>query len=238
MNLLIALQFYPGDIQVAMETAELIAQIEPASRGLDDFLFMARFDCKANDAIVAKLAEKFRKVYSLVGTRKETGWPAGCNGVWHDLMIWCQIQKRDYAADWSAVLTMESDCVPLCRDWIDKLKLEWEKAHKLVVGHYLRDPKLPHINGNGLFDPEINAKIPQMYGTPLGKSWDCHHASKIIPHAYDTPLIISTHRKMTITEKELYAPRLDGITPVFYHGVKDGSARDIVRKKLLKKKKT
>jgi hypothetical protein len=130
------------------------------------------------------------------------------------------------------VLTTESDAVPLAKDWIDQLKEEWRKAGKLVVGHHLKDPPFPHINGNAIFDPEINAKLPQMYGTPLRASWDCYHASKIIPVSFDSPLFVSTHRKETATEEELYAPRIDGIIPAFRHGIKDSSARDIVRKKL------
>jgi len=228
--MLIAMQFYYDDLKAAMETARLMADIEDEQRD-DDFIFFARKGCEAEKKTVAHVAEKFRNVISITGRRAETGWPAGPNCVWHELMNWCLLENRD-DKKWDMVLTTESDAVPLAKDWIDQLKREWEKAGKLVVGHHLPLPPFPHINGNAMFDPEINAKIPQMYGTPLGKTWDCYHAPKLIANGFDSPLIVSRHRTKTITEDELYEPREPGIAPVFFHGCKDSSARDIVRKKL------
>jgi hypothetical protein len=237
-KLLVCIQYYPGDRDAAMRIARFIADLEVKRRDDVEFCFAARFDASHDEDTIRYVMNKF-KCHKFHSTRNEKNWPAGCNALWHDLMTWTTCQVRDSFAQWEAVLTTESDSVPLDRDWINKLMMEWDNAvkqGKFIVGcaidKGLRDE---HINGNALWDARLMQKIPTMYGTPHDKSWDVFHAKKYMKHSYDTPFMKSSHnieKLCPVTEQILYSPRLLGITPVFFHGAKSDKAEKIVRQKL------
>lgn len=234
MRMLIAMQFYDADRSIAMEVCRLIADIEPEFRKDVDMVFVARRDCNHDEDTIEYCSKKF-KCLKETSSRGEIGWPNGPNGIWHHLMTWVFEQTRRNFHQWDCVLTIESDCVPLASDWIHQLKNEWLTANKLAVGCFVGGGVL-HVNGNAMFDVRLMEKIPTMYGTPHEKSWDTHHADKIMPHAYDTPLIVSEHGwKKPITEARLYQSKEGNIKPVLFHGCKHDGARKIVRNKLVKK---
>lgn len=234
-KLLAAIQFYEKDKERAMAISRLIADIERQPREDVEFCFAARFDCGHDERTNAYVGQKF-KTSLFKSTRQASGWPTACNMLWADLMEWCAL------GNWDAVLTMEADAVPLQRDWLDKIKAEWmtaKAAGKLVAGcqitHAKYGPNFTHVNGNALWDARILKHIPEMSITPKGYPWDTYHKPKYIPYAYDSPLFVSVHnaeRKFTITEEFLYRPRIGGIIPAFFHGVKSAKAEQIVRKKL------
>lgn len=238
-KLLIAMQFYPGDRNDAMRISRFIADIETNRRQDVEFCFAARIDAEHDRQTVHHVSGKF-KVHIFTSGRRDVGWPNGCNGLWHDLMIWSQMQIRDRHGDWEAVLTTESDACPLSRDWISKLMMEWDNAKaqkKFIVGCKIEngDPNYTHINGNALWDARITGKIQGMTGTPIFKSWDVYHAPKYMPFAYDSPMMKSDHnieKRKPITEQMLYAPKMPNIVPVFFHGAKSPRAEQIVRAKL------
>ena len=59
-KLLLALQYWDGDKEMAMKVARLIADMEPAHNADVDFLFCSRFDCTHDMDSVAHVAKKFR----------------------------------------------------------------------------------------------------------------------------------------------------------------------------------
>jgi hypothetical protein len=64
-------------------------------------------------------------------------------------------------------------------------------------------------------------------------AYDIAQADKMIPITFDTPDIFLDFNRPTITEADLYSPRKNGVVPAIFHGVKDGSASQIVRSKFL-----
>lgn len=231
IRLCIALQFWSGDRGVAMEVAKLCADIEPSFRNDIDFAFCARKDTEPDPATVEYLKKKFN-VYVMKGISDLQGWPLGCNGLWHDTMNWADMQVRKGRVHWNALITIESDGVPLCKDWLNRMKSEWRSAGKLVVGCYIPGGEAPHFNGNAMFDATITGKFPALRETPVRWSWDAHHAPLLKQLGYDSGLFVSRFNTKTIDEATLYTPRLGNIAPAYHHGVKDCSARNIVRKKL------
>ena len=233
VKMLVAIQFYGDDRDVAMEVARLMADVEEKRRMDTDFCFIRRFDTEADLDTEAYVAKKFRKVYSVRSKRREKGWPDGPNGIWHELMTWCWIQVKDHAADWDVVLTTESDAVPTERGWIDRLGAEWVKAQaegKHMTGCLVCGQE-NHYNGNALFDPRWMEFFPSMYGTPHKKSWDVYHAKAIMAAGRPTGAIFSDHQRNTITKDELYRER-GGVVPALFHGTKDDSARKIVMEEM------
>lgn len=244
MKLLLALQFYSGDMDIALDVAQLVADIEKSNRALRipaadvEFLFSVRFDTNIDTPkfkSTKQLIESLWKTHVLVGRRKDTGWPDGCNSVWHETMMWSREMVKGGKGKWDAVLTFESDACPLTGDWIQSLAAEWQNAKiqnpdLISVGHLLVDP--PHINGNALFDAMLLQKHPRLSMTPYQRPWDCFHGQLIVGNSVHTPLIVSRHGQKTIDKKLLFTPFIEGGQPVFHHGVKNDDARKIVRKLL------
>lgn len=232
MRMMIAMQYYPGDQATAMEVARLMADVELNRRPDVDFLFAARHDAEFDPDTEAYCRRKFANVYRMQGRRKDSGWPAGPNALWFETMQWALLEKRDNRRDFDFIFTLESDTVPLTRDWLDQCLKAWTDSRVQVLGHLVHGHLDPHINGNAMFAPELVTEIPELYSTPPDESWDTFHSKKLVARSKDCPLIVSRHGMKTIDADTLYEGRKDGVGPVFHHGVKDASARTIVRSKL------
>lgn len=157
-KILIALQFWDGDRAPALELARFLADLETAHSDLADFMFMARFDCKLDDATTRYVSRKFN-TYSRISRRRAKGWPCGCNDLWFSVMEWAQsmIQAKKIP-HYKAIFTCEADGCPIQRDWIAKLSAEWDRVNKekpVVIAGALVPPG-PHINGNCLVSGEMN----------------------------------------------------------------------------------
>lgn len=239
-RLVLALQFWRGDRDLAMENARRIADNEPAFRDDVEFLFVARFDCPHDQVTVQHVAKKFR-TSTHTTSRRGTGWPAGCNDVWGDL---CQYAMgRVYQGHWAdvkAMLTFEADCVPVQRDWVDQISAEWDRAAaqgKFIVGAFMPPPRngpIGHINGNAMFAPDIARRVPSVFGCSPLVGWDAAHAALFEPHWFPSPLFTNYYRGANVTEKDICRPSPDGRAPVLVHGVKDRSVCDFADRVLRK----
>lgn len=232
-RLVLALQFWAGDKAAAMRNARRIADNEKIFRRDVEFVFVARFDCAHDDETVAYVAKKFR-TSKWTSTRKGTGWPAGCNDVWCDLM--CQHAMRSlYSGAWAdvkAIFTLEGDCIPVVSDWIDQISAEWDCAAtqgKFVVGCFMPPPlcgPIGHINGNALFPPDLFARVPQVIGCSPHNGWDAMFAVFFEPHWFKTPLITNYYKSLSVTERDFRRVAADGRIPALIHGVKDLSCEN------------
>lgn len=238
MKALIAMQFWEGDAKQAFEASKLIADMEENKRTDVDFMFFARWDTPLENMIdwqstCSHVAKKFNtRWYRCKNKTYGQGWPDACNTMWSELAHEVTVKLRNQWETWEWCMSIESDCVPLQRDWINKLDREWRLKNVDFLGCMPERPPT-HINGNMMFMTTPTAKYRCLNSTPIGNSWDCYHWEKVFkPNGAHTPLIVSRHNCKTIDEETLYAPLFpDESAPVFVHGVKDSSARDIVRKK-------
>lgn len=229
---LVVLQFYSGDLSAAEELAQLIADLERTRNHDADILLFRRSDCREiASTIEEKLKAKFETVHKLACRRTDArGHPWACNSMFYDLVALLG-HGKPYRDDYYAFINLETDAVPTRPGWITELIQEWKGAvehGKSVIGSYRTDP-FPHINGLAVYPRDILVRSGnKLTGGDPRTAYDIRHANQILPLAQPTALIRCEWRKPTVTEAELFdAP--EGIAPAIYHGVKDGSARAIVK---------
>jgi hypothetical protein len=121
----------------------------------------------------------------------------------------------------------------LAADWVDKLLARWDNKG-IVKGHWLEsgDYDCGHINGNALFAVNTFTSSYKFLGAPADKGWDTWFAPEMKNLGWeDIAEIRSWFRKENLTEKEFDKLKAEGC--VWLHGVKDNSAIDIVKKKVI-----
>jgi hypothetical protein len=237
-RILLVLQYWKGDIKQAMTLARFIADIQPGLSEVADFLFVARFDCPHDTDTIKYVSKKFR-TYHHTSKRRGTGWPNGCNDLWFGAMEWVQsmIEAKKVPA-YKAVLTFESDCVPLAANWLNQLSNAWDdavaKSPTFVLGAYLTAPG-PHINGNAMFSCHpafLHWLVRKVGGAPPNAGWD-YVLYKDFRRwgAANLPGLKSYWATKTFSEEGFNREIAEGT--FFLHGVKDDSLLRMARKKFL-----
>lgn len=234
-KILLALQFWEGDRKPAMETARLIADLEPRMSEHAEFLFVSRFDCQHDLETVDYVSRKF-KVHTFINRHRQgKEWPHGCNELWFGTVDHVyDFGRANRMPAYKAVLTFESDACPLSPHWISRLSAEWDRAKVKVFGPMQKSPGT-HINGNCLVSGELS--FLKMLGRDIGGcsphgGWDYILAPLFKKHGWaDCPLMKSFWGCKTMTKawfENLLAEQV-----CFVHGVKDDSVRRMVRERFL-----
>lgn len=239
----IGLQYWDGDYLAAMEVVKLIADLQPKRYEVDPnwiFILMGRRDAKNPPKdLVEYLRTKF-KTWVLMGERREVGHPGGSNSLIHDLFSAAYRLKQDGVTTLDGILTMEADCCPLSPDWLDRLREEWYGAQPCgVLGHYQvqEESGHEHVNGSFLADPELFHKL-KLRGCGTTEPWDLKYfgAYKALCRASNQIFLMYKHP--TTTTEELFGPHYrpwsaEPIYPCYIHGIRDNSARRLVRERFL-----
>jgi hypothetical protein len=234
MSLVLCLQYFKDDMAQAMRLARLIADIQPAWSSKYEFMFVPRFDCALDRSTVRYVSRKFN-VWTHVSTRREMGWPAGCNGVAHDVfMDSLQRLKDGRWAHVDGVWFLEGDSLPLSRDWLDKISAEWKEARdagKVVMGAWQSEHSPEgHLNGNMLFVPDLASRVRGLEGCPPHMPWDTFHAAKFAKRWHKSSQMVNFYKRIRVKEEELWG---EGKNWAFVHGVKDDSGYELVKARLL-----
>lgn len=248
--LILNIQFWSGDKAIAMKLARLIADIEPKFRNDVSVLFTARFDATHDEETVLYVSKKF-PVHKFTTTRKATGWPNGPNQMMGESYCHCIELVRGRKVNAKAILFIESDAVPLHKDWINMLIEEYKQSGKQVVGCWLGagDCGVEHVNGNCIIGIDFwRGKNRGILTPPSQGGWDAVLFGIIRPHAYPSRLIwseywLGTERNPWKGDDYLWEPKrfvdknnpLFGMDlyPVWFHGPKNGLGIPAVRKRLL-----
>lgn len=214
-----------------MKLARLIADIQPEYTREFKILFSARFDAKHDKATMEYVGKKFG-VIQHTSSRREIGWPAGPNGMAHDLFMEAQARlRRGEWDDVDALWLLEADALPLTADWLQRIKREWRDSGKLIMGAWQREwSPVGHINGNMLFSPTLADRVRGLEGCAPHIPWDTHHAVKFSRHWHKSGQMVNFYKRTNVTENEIYPP---GEPWCFVHGIKDDSAELIVRRRIL-----
>lgn len=237
-KLLIAVPFWNGDKVAAMALARLIADIEPEHCQLADFLFVARFDCEHDETVIRQVSRRFN-VHTHTSSRRETGWPAGCNGLFFGTMEFVYHKMNNESIPWyKAILICEADTVPLTKDWILCLSREWDRINKtrttriagaLVGGGVFGKA---HINGGCiLLSGEIKFQswlndAATSYTAIAG--WDWTLAEDFQAWGWsDMPMMKSQWNQPSISLADVVALQASGVA--LLHGIKDDSLLKISR---------
>lgn len=234
-KILLALQFWEGDKEQAMKVARLIADLETRHSDQADFLFVSRFDCTHDKKTLDHVSRKFN-TYSYINRRRGTEWPHGCNDLWFGTMDWIygvNVAKR--FPIYKSILTFEADSVPLIPNWISEISREWDRAQPTkVLGAFQKSPG-NHINGNAMFSGDIKflKHIARDIGgcSPQG-GWDFVLAPTFQRLGWrDSKLFRSWWNYPSMTLETFNQISSEGV--VLFHGTKDSSVIDLVRRRFL-----
>lgn len=242
-KLMLALQYYDGDKEEAMELALLLADIQEENPNNEcEFLISHHAKSSPPDEEVVKRLSKVFTLHVYKGTRLETGHPGGCNALWHDTMHYCTLLAKKRPEFYSGVFTFEGDGVPTCLDWIKRLSEEWAESPSYALGHISGPPEHPvvHMNGNAIFQMDITSQL-RLTGCAINLSWDFAHAARLSKGWRASRLIFNDYSQRNVDHGRLFGEKTreaspyngEKIQPVWVHGVKDDSARKLVREKLL-----
>jgi hypothetical protein len=135
---------------------------------------------------------------------------------------------RVKTGDWAnvrAIFTFEADCIPLTRDWLDRLTWEWsetEKSGKWMTGWWgpWHSP-VGHLQGNSLFHVKLAHFIPRIFGAPCNLPWDQAFATTFAPHWRKSNFLENLYQETNVAEERI--KHVIGAGAVLLHGVKDAS---------------
>lgn len=235
-KLLVVIQYYEGDKQAAEELGSLIADLERVRNRNTDIMIFARHDATEYDRTIrTKLEAKFDKVYFQRCRRKDAkNYPFAANEMFYDLVT-LLAQFAPWKDDYFAFLNLESDCTPLHPGWIGELVDQFQIAKARgysAVGHLHGNP-IDHMNGVAVYAIDFWKKVGagKLNGGNPQSAYDVDHAKDILPHASDTPYMMLSFKRPTISPTDLFKHHKGNVEPAIYHGVKDDSARVAVRAK-------
>lgn len=237
--LLFALQLCPLDCNEALDLARLIADIQKAfpAKCRPSWLVSYRADTPLTrvHTIERTLVGAFPKaVWTARAKHFGNGWPAGSNALWRSTMEDVAAIAASGRTKAEGVLTFEPDCVPLARDWIDRLEAEYRNRARPIVGHLHQfDTIAIHVNGNAMWPVDLATRWPQTLEVPPMHAWDYFHREFFVPNAQDTPLICQIYRRKLLSPPEWNSISKHGLRPVLLHGIKDASGRRLAREQLL-----
>lgn len=234
-KILLAIQFWKGDKERAMQVARLIADLEPRHSDQADFLFVSRFDCTHDDDTVKYVSRKFN-VHTYINRSRGELWPHGCNTLWFGTMDWIfSYGMAERIPPYKAVLTFEADAFPLVPNWVSMLSEEWDQAKVKILGAMQIYPAR-HINGNAMFscDPAFLKWIARTKGgcTPHA-GWDFILADEFRRKGWaDCPKMRSWWGYPTMPRETFEDLTRQGV--IFFHGCKDDSIIRHVRERFLR----
>lgn len=225
----ICLQYWQGDRDAAMRLARFIADLEPAMRNDVELQFFYRHD--AHEPDIETMAHVSRKmgVGKTMVAEHTVGYPMSPNV----MAMTAMRQVGELFPDAIGAFLMESDCVPVSRDWINQLVGDWARATaagKLVMGSW-RAECTPdgHINGNLVFHPSmaIDVGLPPL---PPKKAWDIALVPHFEPVWCRTGLVSNRYCELYLTDEQIQTPECGTRPPVVVHGAKDGSVWDYAKR--------
>lgn len=233
---MLALQFYPGDQEAAMQLSDLISDMEPKLRKDVEVAVCPRDDVQKY--IIEDVADNFKKSFERVHIiqtmrPRSRGWPDACNDLWQSTMMQLAAMKQKNKTQADAVLTFEPDCVPGSIDWLDRLIIEWRRVsmrNKIAFGHLHQAAgkgKL-HINGNMVIDILATRKFPELQTS--NREWDLSHGKLFCEHGVHSDLILNRYNDTReYTVDEFMAIEQNGVRPALIHGIKNNSGRICAR---------
>jgi hypothetical protein len=238
----LCLQCCPLDLDQTFELTKLICDIESRKRDDTEFFLVYRKDCalwvpKEFEKLVCK---HFARYAAREARNFDVGWPAGSNMLAASAFIEMSILLREGLCRNDGFLLFEPDCVPLCRDWLNRLSAEWETVktsgkemfgHWHDLGHGGPDTGL-HMNGNAVFRTNFFDQHPTWIVGSACQGWDYFFRDKFLPISVDSNLIYQHWNRYGMSFEELSTITKNGVRPVLFHGVKTPDGRQHVRRML------
>lgn len=253
--MIVAVQYYEGDLEEAMGLARLMADVEPRRR-TDVLLALVAQPGTPHTGLVARTLAHCARVFpveEVVSSLGAAGHPEGCTALWAGTVRHFLGRYREgrvgegtgYATTFSrgdAILTLDGgDVAPLHAGWVD-LTTELHEATladgKLVTGtpYFLGTCPL-HVNPNAVFQLEIFEEtslatdVPRYDGT-LATNFDVYHRETMLSRARLSSFARTDWRGAgrEVTAEILRDRARESI---FLHGYKDRCFRWLARELML-----
>lgn len=240
-KLLIVASFWEGDKAQMSALLRLIADMEKTHCKYADLLLVNRYDCNPMPAAAVQyLSRKFNvRLHESPG--RGTGWPNGCNDLFFGAMgYFFHMKEAKRMPNYKAALILEPDCVPLDRNWIQHLSLEWDRVNGerpvCMAGVQVEAVGIhQHINGACLVTGKLRFLdwlVKRVGGGRPNVGWDYGMAADFRRWGVAALPCMSFYWKTaTMTEERWLQEKSRGI--VLMHGVKDDSAIAHARKFLV-----
>lgn len=230
--------YWNGDRAQMEQVVRLISDLMEKPTTQSELLFLGRYDAEPpSREVYDHAAKRFSKVNYWRCNRVGYGFPDGCSQLIYGLFQYIQDQRRvnRFYLDIDALLILESDCAITRRCWVGELCAEWDRTKsmgKMIAGAIQPSGKWghdvqEHVNAVGLYDVDILNALPCLKDGSTAVGWDYFHRNSTLPVAINSPLFKLDWQKQTISPEELFADP----SVLVYHGVKDQSAVELVRKK-------
>ncbi len=239
-KILIVLQFWEGDKATAMQLAKHIADLQPTHSQEADFLFVNRPDCATDPEVIKYVSRKFN-TYSYRSPRSESGWPAGCNGLWFGSMEWVyHMMEAKKIPAYKAIFTIEGDGLPLQSNWIIDFSRKWDELQLIkpvyVAGAILNEgQESEHVNGQMFVSGNMQFLfwiVKRIGGAPANCGWDFWLRKDFKRWGWAQMPGLRCYWGTKTFSPEQYEQELRDGT-VWLHGVKDNSLYSMSRKRLL-----
>jgi hypothetical protein len=194
--MIVALQYYEGDLEATMALARLLADLEPAPRN-DVILSLV---CQPNtpmnkltEKTLAHCARKFEMEW-VVSPLGATGHPEGCTYLWAGTMQHYHARFKAGTLNHDAIMTLDGgDGVPLHQNWLSQMLKEHSRTlenGKLITGspYWLGECPL-HVNPNAIFQFSVLDKtalitdVPRFNGSLLSH-FDIYHRRDMLTNAH------------------------------------------------------
>jgi mannosyltransferase OCH1-like enzyme len=255
--MIIALQYYKGDLERTFSLARLLADIEPIPRKDVLLAFVCQPDTPSSSLTsmtVQHCSQKF-PVLHVVSPRKfhypelldANGFPVDlgqCGHLWAGTMEYFSnlFNQSNFSHD--SILTLDGgDGVPLHLDWINMFRKEHDKTlsiGKLITGtpYDLWDCP-PHVNPNAVFHLSVWSKFPTLHDIPPPDGtalthFDIYHR-KVMLNNSSLSSIVKTDWRGAGNKISTNLMKEKAKKSVWLHGYKDNDLYQVAREYLSSK---
>lgn len=184
-NIIVCLPFCHRDWRLMHDNLAWQAEMKPAKR----FECILIHDGSAPEHVLPEIEALARKAFLRVGWFQYPipiyqQWPQAPNYAFQCTANY----MKDIGRPW---FWMEADCIPLVRDWMERLETEYDIARKPFLGCVV--PGMGHVNGVAIYPPDTPERLKKGMAS-LHSAWDAeskdemiedtHNAAHLIQHAW------------------------------------------------------
>jgi len=233
----VVIPFHSGDAEQAADLLLWIEQLggAPAHEALLMVDGGVRWDVVID--LITLANRVFRHVTVIALEDSIIGWPRGANALFLRAAEHCAGLNQPF-------LWLEPDCVPLAREWLDRIHGIYGEG---FLGHIYECniPGLPRrlLSGVAVYPPSAYALIHPFVGNQPHLAWDVSAAEAILPTAKDSYLfhhfwgdkdLPPTFASSKTDQSPINTLTLDHLRKgaVLFHRNKDGTLRQLVAQKL------
>jgi len=233
----VVIAFHSGDAEQAADLLLWIEQLggAPAHEALLMVDGGVRWDVVID--IITLANRVFRHVTVIALEDSIIGWPRGANALFLRAAEHCAGLNQPF-------LWLEPDCVPLSRDWLERIQQSYTDG---FLGHIYEcnSPGLPRrlLSGVAVYPPSAYEITHPFVGNQPHLAWDVSAAEAILPTAKDSHLfhhfwgdkdLPPTFASSKTDQSPINTLTLDHLRKgaVLFHRNKDGTLRQLVAQKL------